>query len=495
MSAIKYPLLLASITLIWGLGGWLTSPPAALFAARPPAWVQAQTPDTGEPSLVGSLHFVDNDAAPTGSFVLEINPIDALPAGSHYELWLSSDQEDSLLNLGTLKVSNRRATLRADTDQALLATFNRALISIEPDTDQDEVISQQIVLSSTLPVSLTSPLRQLFFASERNDKGFLTGAVEQVQIVVQHTGFLNDALAADDFAEARRHAEHVVNILEGEGGFTYGDLNRDGQAQNPGDGFGLLVYLREAEGLVGDGLGALDATIVPQAQLDQGEPMATMLATDHTIVAEAVEKTVKVFASDTVTEAQGFADELRVMVGEVANDLTNIYTTTQQWAEYRFYAQPNPSAATNTPTFTATKLPTLTATNTATPRTINTATPTAISSPTPTVDTVTHRHYDELINANRDESVNGHRDQFTHANCDACPHCHRDKLAHANCYQLAHAQRNQYKHEDTDCYPDGHRHINTVANCNANRDASNRSNCATCFAREPDRGRHVDESG
>lgn len=99
------------------------------------------------------------------------------------------------------------------------------------------------MLSSTLPVSLTTPLRQLFFASDLNYKGFLTGAVEQAQIVVQHAGFLHDALAKNDFAEARRHAEHVVNILEGEGGSHLWGLEPDGQTQNPGDGFGLLVYL------------------------------------------------------------------------------------------------------------------------------------------------------------------------------------------------------------------------------------------------------------
>jgi len=261
-----------------------------------------------------------------------------------------------------------------------------------------DVVSQQIVLSSTLPVSLTTPLRQLFFESELNDKGFLSGAVEQAQIVAQHAGFLHDELTKNNFAEARRHAEHVVNILEGEGGFTYGDLNRDGQTQNPGDGFGLLVYLRETESLVGAGLGTLDATIIPPAQLEQVESMVTTLANDHALAAEAVENTVKVFASDTVTEAQAFADELRMLVGEIRDDVANVYTTTLQLAEYRFYAQPSALVATSTPTFTptkqptatkpptatATKLPTPTATNTVTPTLTNIATPSATNTVAPT---------------------------------------------------------------------------------------------------------------
>lgn len=80
-----------------------------------------------------------------------------------------------------------------------------------------------------------------------------------------------------------------------------------------------------------------------------------------------MESTVKVFASDTVTEAQAFADELRMLVGEVGNDVSSVYTTTLQLAEYRFYAQPSALAATiRMPTFTPTKQPTATKPPTAT---------------------------------------------------------------------------------------------------------------------------------
>ena len=36
------------------------------------------------------------------------------------------------------------------------------------------------------------------------------------------------------------HAEHLVNLIEGSQGAHYGDLNKDGQITNPGDGYGLL---------------------------------------------------------------------------------------------------------------------------------------------------------------------------------------------------------------------------------------------------------------
>src|SRR5204863_9728914 len=104
-----------------------------------------------------------------------------------------------------------------------------------------------IVLSSTLPATLLTPLRQLFFASKLNDKGFLTGAAEQIQIAGKHTGFLRDAVGGNDFTKAQLHAEHVVNLLDGKTGPNYYDWNRNGREENPGDGFGVRAYLAEAE--------------------------------------------------------------------------------------------------------------------------------------------------------------------------------------------------------------------------------------------------------
>src|SRR5204863_10012231 len=104
-----------------------------------------------------------------------------------------------------------------------------------------------IVLSSTLPATLLTPLRQLFFASKLNDKGFLTGAAEQIQIAGKHTGFLRDAVGGNDFTKAQLHAEHIINLLDGKTGPNYYDWNRNGRPENPGDGFGVRVYLEEAE--------------------------------------------------------------------------------------------------------------------------------------------------------------------------------------------------------------------------------------------------------
>jgi hypothetical protein len=52
------------------------------------------------------------------------------------------------------------------------------------------------------------------------------------------------AISEGDLAGAKSHAEHVINIVEGESGANFGDWDGDGLVQNPGDAFGLLPYLR-----------------------------------------------------------------------------------------------------------------------------------------------------------------------------------------------------------------------------------------------------------
>ena len=68
----------------------------------------------------------------------------------------------------------------------------------------------------------------------------------QIDVLVQHTGFIEQALAQDNVFNVRFHAEHLANITLGE---PIRDLDGNGQASNPGDGVGLLGeggYVAEA---------------------------------------------------------------------------------------------------------------------------------------------------------------------------------------------------------------------------------------------------------
>jgi mono/diheme cytochrome c family protein len=68
----------------------------------------------------------------------------------------------------------------------------------------------------------------------------------QIDVLVQHTGFIEQALQQDNVFNVRFHAEHLANITTGE---PIRDLDGNGEASNPGDGVGLMGeggYVAEA---------------------------------------------------------------------------------------------------------------------------------------------------------------------------------------------------------------------------------------------------------
>ncbi|RIK38124.1 MAG: hypothetical protein DCC55_22140 [Chloroflexi bacterium] len=68
------------------------------------------------------------------------------------------------------------------------------------------------------------------------------GLYDQTELAHTHAQLALDALAAGDLTGGRMHSEHVWNIWHGEGSVYFGDVNEDGQTQNPGDGYGVKSY-------------------------------------------------------------------------------------------------------------------------------------------------------------------------------------------------------------------------------------------------------------
>ena len=58
-----------------------------------------------------------------------------------------------------------------------------------------------------------------------------------------HAVELDDAAARFSLAAVRRHAEHLVNLTEGQSGPDYGDGDANGRLEDPGDGIGLRARL------------------------------------------------------------------------------------------------------------------------------------------------------------------------------------------------------------------------------------------------------------
>ena len=78
----------------------------------------------------------------------------------------------------------------------------------------------------------------------------LTKVQEQLMLALKHAELSLTTHQADkgqaDKGWTRVHMQHVLNILEGKGGADY-----QKKVENPGDGYGALHYLKDANALVG----------------------------------------------------------------------------------------------------------------------------------------------------------------------------------------------------------------------------------------------------
>ena len=83
-----------------------------------------------------------------------------------------------------------------------------------------------------------------------------------------HAVELEDAQTRGSLPAIKRHAEHLVNLIEGAQGPHYGDIDGNGHLEDPGDGIGLLARLG-AVAAVGGGPGATEQAATIQDQLDR----------------------------------------------------------------------------------------------------------------------------------------------------------------------------------------------------------------------------------
>lgn len=254
------------------------------------------------------------------TFDLQLAQVPLPQAESHYELWLG-DTAGALINLGPLALVDNAVTYRAQIPADTLADYATVLISRELDTDDEPDILDSLIFSSTAPSQLlvasdlsaadapaadTELSDTILSDTDLSDmdlsnivamESLLTSALEQSALAETHVGFLQDAVTAEDMDAARMHAEHVVNIMEGESGQFFGDLDKDGLPQNPGDGIGVFRYIDR-----------LEAGVDESGDESGGDESVAAVADALLIVREnaevVVEQALKIFAADTVDEMQ-----------------------------------------------------------------------------------------------------------------------------------------------------------------------------------------------
>jgi LPXTG-motif cell wall-anchored protein len=212
----------------------------------------------------GGVGNFSDDAANSDKMTVVLTDFAALDSNQAYEGWLVSDDGNDKLSLGIWELDASGGgvfTFTSPTGDNLIDKYDKLVVTIEPVPDNDPGPSSDVAGSDMIPSGSMAHIRHVIsaWAPSVDGVGLNVGARSQAVTALAHANLANDAANDGDLDGAKNHAEHVVNIIEGSEGANFGDLNDDGSAQNPGDGFGLLVYAGDGGKHAGFAMGTDDA--------------------------------------------------------------------------------------------------------------------------------------------------------------------------------------------------------------------------------------------
>ena len=215
----------------------------AEVAAEPTATPEPPTP-TPVPTPLGFL-FINDDKARGDKVSIEMTGVTPPPDGSVYEAWLTGEGQDPF-SVGKLIVTDGaiKYTFTDPQGRNLLGLFNGMFISVEPANDSDLAPSSVVAYNGEVPLPVMEQVRLLVVASPSfpgGDSPAIKAVHQLVTKIEPEVGFQKDySIAENDLVALKIQAEGIVNIIEGESGPNFGDLDGSGDIYSPGDGFGLL---------------------------------------------------------------------------------------------------------------------------------------------------------------------------------------------------------------------------------------------------------------
>jgi hypothetical protein len=237
---------------------------------------QPESTDTPEPEPVVQVSGTGgfrNNLATADQFVLNLTGVSAPPEGQAYQGWLVAT-DGSTISVGLLAV-NADGTValqwNSPATENLLNRYGRFQATLEPAAGSDNPTGP-IVFAGELEPGVLDSAQRLFVKNQGEpatplDTAFVPGMIAQTDVGIQHVQNAVNAAAIGALPETRIHLEHVVNIFEGAAGPRFGDHDGNGNAENPGDGFGVVGYVGQITTLLGSRPAVGEAAASVQAQV------------------------------------------------------------------------------------------------------------------------------------------------------------------------------------------------------------------------------------
>ncbi|MFQ5796459.1 MAG: hypothetical protein ACE5JP_15615 [Candidatus Bipolaricaulia bacterium] len=231
-------------------------PPAPIALIEPPAEAADRA------SVAGILSFRDHVGV-SDSVVLSMGGVSPAEEGMELHAWLTS-RDGQVLDIGVVEpdVSGKIFYVYRDpTRQNLMASFDGVQISTEAQ-GANVVTPGKVLYSGRQSPAAYSEIRNIIVSAvdTPDGRGYGIGARLQTEELIRHTSFVQLSFELGNLGDAQRHAEHIINILEGETGEFYGDHDGVHDVQNPGNGFGLIPYIERMAETAANAGNADDAT-------------------------------------------------------------------------------------------------------------------------------------------------------------------------------------------------------------------------------------------
>ncbi len=305
--------------------------PAEIAPEPTPTIAPTATPEPEpEPPApqAGGLAGFRNNLATADRFVLELTALSMPPGGQIYQGWLISD-DGAMASLGALGVNSDGSVAlewNSPNSENLLSRYSRFQATLEPAAGSNSPTGP-LVLVGGLEGDALANARRLFVKNEGQpatplDTAFALGLMAQTDVAVQHTQNAVTAAAIGALSEMRAHLEHMVNITEGASGPRFGDHDGNGNAENPGDGFGVVGYAGQIANLFANRPAVVEAATGVQAQSAVAQDKSFEILQLQDIAA----------ANAQIGELKGLVDQLK------AGPVAGLYQAAQNAAGFEVTA-------------------------------------------------------------------------------------------------------------------------------------------------------------
>ena len=325
------PVIVAVVALSVALAAYMVTRASSTPTATPPPPEEVAPVIETEPvqptaNSVGLFRFQDGSAE-ADQITFSSRNLPLPPEGSQYEAWLIQDDNEHRISLGFIQFDSENAASLTYIDQSgqnLLKMYHGVEITVEPDPDNSPNPSNEIGFSATLPQNSFSHVRHLLsdISSTPNDTPFIRGLRTDTKLLDTLSQDMLSALETGDGTTMRLKAEQMLNIILGDKSPDYKDWNGNGNIDDPGDGYGLLLngsnngYIQGTISHANLSLTSSDAT---ENMLTHGEHVKIAATNVSEWTPQLRDQLIAVLEATSLTDAEASVRQAVVLANQIHN--------------------------------------------------------------------------------------------------------------------------------------------------------------------------------